>query len=413
MSTNTAVKDISPSLTEKILSGLPNHLATRIFSSCPSSRNESWKYTPLHNWIEPILETPTHDGLIPQVKEGQNMLYFFNGKLIHIHLSSELENCIEVHPGQTDIQPDFPLLPEKDNNHFFTELASLAPHAGYLIRVKAETRPAANLHILYDWDGAHHVLNTLNHIVVEKNASLQLLVESKSSATTSVLHNQLTRIWLHEDASLTLYRMHNTSSGFSLIDELSCTVEYRARFHACQVTAGGGLIRNNYKVCLNGESADANLRALNILSGNTHADSHVTMIHQSPSCTSNQTFKSIVSQEATAVFSGTIHVERDAQKTNAFQSSRSILLGDKSRSYAKPRLEIYADDVKCSHGATTGQINQEALFYLQSRGISLPTARNMLIAAFASDVLTGIENEDYLQKAQALIENFTGVHEIE
>ncbi|MCZ2443539.1 MAG: SufD family Fe-S cluster assembly protein, partial [Flavobacteriales bacterium] len=88
-----------------------------------------------------------------------------------------------------------------------------------------------------------------------------------------------------------------------------------------------------------------------------------------------------------------------------------ILLGDQSRNYVKPRLEIYADDVKCSHGATTGQIDQEALFYLQSRGISLAVARNMLIAAFASDVFEGIENEEFLHEAERLIENFTGVHE--
>lgn len=411
MMNTLASKDMTHVLTDKLLSVMPKQISNKIQTKLPSLRDEAWKYTPLHTWLSPILESDIKEDVSLIKTDAENTLYFSNGKLIKANLSSALQDGIEIEFNLVNTKEEWPAIPYKGANAFFEELALASAQIGYVIRVKEQAKSAQPLHIIYEWNGKHKVFNTYNQIIVERGASLAIISRHISSDNASGLHNQLTRIWLKPTSVLSYYNMQTVASAFSFVDEIACTVDADACFNAFQVIAGGGLSRNDFRINLKGSGANAILKGLNLLSGAQHADTNVVMIHQSPNCESNQRFKSIVSQQATAVFNGTIHVERNAQKTNAFQSARSILLGDQSRNYVKPRLEIYADDVKCSHGATTGQIDQEALFYLQSRGISLAVARNMLIAAFASDVFEGIENEEFLHEAERLIENFTGVHE--
>ena len=156
------------------------------------------------------------------------------------------------------------------------------------------------------------------------------------------------------------------------------------------ISLNGGLIRNEIRVKLNGEGADAKVFGLYLMDKEQHVDNQVFVHHAKPNCTSNELFKGILDDHASGVFNGHVLVDQDAQKTNAFQTNRNVLLTDKAKVNTKPFLEIYADDVKCSHGATVGQLDDEALFYIKSRGISGYNAKLLLMYAFAAEVIQKI-----------------------
>jgi Fe-S cluster assembly protein SufD len=149
-------------------------------------------------------------------------------------------------------------------------------------------------------------------------------------------------------------------------------------------------VRNNLNVVLDAEHCESHLYGLYLMKGNTHVDNHTVVDNVKPHCFSNELYKGIMDDHATGVFNGKIFVEPDAQKTNAYQSNKNVLLSDSASINAKPQLEIFADDVKCSHGCTVGSLDQEAMFYLRSRGISEKTARSLMLHAFADDVLEHI-----------------------
>lgn len=159
------------------------------------------------------------------------------------------------------------------------------------------------------------------------------------------------------------------------------------------LTFNCGLIRNNIEVALDGQGAHADILGLYLMDKEQHVDNQIKVLHNQPHCTSNELFKGILDDEATAVFNGYIYVARDAQKTNAYQNNNNILLKPEATINTMPFLEIYADDVKCSHGATIGQLDEEALFYLRSRGISKANARLLIMYAFAADIINNISIE--------------------
>ena len=163
------------------------------------------------------------------------------------------------------------------------------------------------------------------------------------------------------------------------------------------------MIRNNLQLILDGEGIESHMDGLYILQGDTLADNHTVVDHRKPHANSNELYKGIMDDNAKGVFNGKIYVRPDAQKTNAFQSNRNILLSDKATVNTKPQLEIWADDVKCSHGCTTGQLDEEAMFYLQARGIDKVTARAMMLYAFAGEVLDKIDSEPLKNYFDALI----------
>jgi Fe-S cluster assembly protein SufD len=153
----------------------------------------------------------------------------------------------------------------------------------------------------------------------------------------------------------------------------------------------GAIVRNNLNVILEAEYCEAHLYGLYFQGGKSHIDNHTIVDNVKPNCFSNELYKGILNNEASGVFNGKIFVRQDAQKTNAYQSNKNVLLSDAASVNTKPQLEIFADDVKCSHGCTVGQLDEEALFYLRSRGISEKTARFLMIRAFAADILEHIK----------------------
>jgi Fe-S cluster assembly protein SufD len=181
------------------------------------------------------------------------------------------------------------------------------------------------------------------------------------------------------------------------VSNLVTDIQKDSQFTSTQITLSGDMVRNNMTLNLLGSNSVGNMYGIYLLNGKTHVDNHTNVDHTIPHAESNELYKGILADQSRGVFNGKIFVRQIAQKTNAFQQNNNILLSEDAIINTKPQLEIWADDVKCSHGCTVGQLDEEALFYLQARGIDKITARGLLLYAFAGEVLDKIEVES-LQK---------------
>lgn len=243
----------------------------------------------------------------------------------------------------------------------------------------------------------HHdreiMIQNRNLIILGKNAELKLVQCDDSVDQQPSFTNTVTEIILGENSALDHYKLQNKNNATTFINNLFFKLERDARLTTNSFTFNGGLVRNETYVLLQGENASAEVLGLYLMDRTQHVDNQIFIDHAVPNCQSNELFKGILDDSASAVFNGHILVRRDAQKTNAYQNNKNILLTDKATVNSKPFLEIYADDVKCSHGATIGQLDPNAMFYLKSRGIGETTARLLLMYAFAAEIINHISIE--------------------
>jgi len=237
------------------------------------------------------------------------------------------------------------------------------------------------------------VVNVRNLIVLGRNAKLTFLHCDDSVNHHAGFINKVNEIYLSENAELELYQLQNMNDETALLNQTAIHQSANSRLKINGLSLNGGLIRNEITDLLNGEGARSDIRGLYLMDQQQHIDNQVFVYHNMPHCDSNQLFKGILDNEATGVFNGYIYVARDAQQTNAFQRNSNILLTKTSHVDTMPHLEIYADDVKCSHGASVGQLDNEALFYLMQRGIPFDNARMLLLYAFADAIIKEISIE--------------------
>jgi Fe-S cluster assembly protein SufD len=243
-----------------------------------------------------------------------------------------------------------------------------------------------------------------NLIVAEAGSQVKILVCDHTLTTTSFLFNSVTEVFVGDDALVDAYTIQNHHNQSTTINSSFYKLQCNSNLVTGVVSLHGGLIRNNLKVTFSAEHGEADVNGLSFTDKKQHVDNNTLIEHSSPNCLSNQIYKNILDDESTGAFSGRIHVARDAQQTNAFQRNNNVLLSDKARMQTKPQLIIDADDVKCSHGATVGQINEEALFFLRARGIGEKDARMMLMNAFAHEVIRKITIESLRERIDELIE---------
>lgn len=219
------------------------------------------------------------------------------------------------------------------------------------------------------------------------------------------MQNMVSEVFLGHSASLEWVKIQDPGAGAYFIDSTYVLQEEKSNYHATAITLTGELLRNQQYVILNGEEAHADLCGLYLLNREEQADNLIHIRHKVPNCTSNQLFKGIMDDKSTGVFNGKIVVDQDAQQTNAYQSNKNILISDEAAAYFRPQLEIFANDVKCSHGATSAEIEDSELFYLRARGISKKKAKSLLMLAFAADVVEHISDEHIRKEAIHKIEN--------
>lgn len=235
-----------------------------------------------------------------------------------------------------------------------------------------------------------YLVNRRILIIVEDNARLKLLACDHTVDSSNFLVTQVTEIFAGKNAKVDLYELEVNSDAVVRLTSTFVHQEASSNVMVNNVTLECGITRNNYRVKLAGEHAEASVCGLVVAEKDQQVDNHAFLDHAVPNCTSTQLFKYILQDNALGAFCGRILVEKDAQKTQAYQTNRNLCMSPQARMFSKPQLEIYADDVKCSHGLTTGQLDQDALFYLRSRGISKQKAYDMLMQAFAAEVLQHI-----------------------
>lgn len=243
-----------------------------------------------------------------------------------------------------------------------------------------------------------------NLIVSEENSQLKVLVCDQTLSAASFLFNSVTEVYAGENSMVDVYTIQNHHNLLTTINSAFYKLQRNTTLVTGVISLHGGLIRNNLKVSFAGDHAEASVYGISFTDKKQHTDNFTVIEHASPNCLSNQIYKNILDEESTGAFSGRIHVVRDAQQTNAFQRNNNILLSDKAKMQTKPQLIIDADDVKCSHGATVGQLNEEALFFLRARGIGEKEARMMLMNAFAHELIQKINIAPLQDHVDDLIE---------
>lgn len=241
-------------------------------------------------------------------------------------------------------------------------------------------------------------------VIMEPRSEAKLLVCDHSIDTVRFLANQVIEVFVGEGASFDYYDLEESSDTTTRFSSLFVKQEVESNVVINGITLTNGLTRNDYQVELLGERAETTLCGMSILDKEQHVDTYTHITHAVPRCKSNELFKNVLNDQAVGAFSGRILVREGADKTEAYQSNRNLCATREARMYSKPQLEIYADDVKCSHGMTTGQLDEEAIFYMRSRGISLDEARMLLSVAFTSDVIDHVRVEALRDRLHRLVE---------
>ncbi len=241
-------------------------------------------------------------------------------------------------------------------------------------------------------------------VIMEPRSEAKLLVCDHSIDTARFLANQVIEVFVGEGASFDYYDLEESSDTTTRFSSLFVKQEAESNVVINGITLTNGLTRNDYQVELLGERAETTLCGMSILDKEQHVDTYTHITHAVPRCKSNELFKNVLNDQAVGAFSGRILVKEGADKTEAYQSNRNLCATREARMYSKPQLEIYADDVKCSHGMTTGQLDEEAIFYMRSRGISLEEARMLLSVAFTSDVIDHVRVEALRDRLHRLVE---------
>ncbi|MBK9284253.1 MAG: Fe-S cluster assembly protein SufD [Sphingobacteriaceae bacterium] len=243
-------------------------------------------------------------------------------------------------------------------------------------------------------------VNPRSFIELQEGSSIQIIEEHLNQGKEKVFTNYLSEKKLHSKAKLeTVHIQDEKEKGFS-VNTNEVHVHKQANYLNTTITISGNVVRNNHNVIMNGEFCETHLYGLFLTKNAQLVDNHTLMDHQVANCESFELYKGVVNDKSVGVFNGKIFVRKDAQKTNAYQSSKNILLSDDATLNTKPQLEIYADDVKCSHGTSTGKIDTEALFYLNARGINNDSANKLLLNAFALEVLEKISIENVKEELE-------------
>jgi Fe-S cluster assembly protein SufD len=278
----------------------------------------------------------------------------------------------------------------------------------YIPKNKMPKKPVEIIHFATGNESAL-LLQPRSLIIVEENAELQVIERHQSLSSNEMLTNSVTEIYAAKSAILDYYKVQNDLGSASLIDNTYINQKSKSAVSVHTFSFGGKLTRNNLNFYQNGEYIDSTLKGVTILGEKQLVDHHTLVHHIEPNCESHQDYKGIYGENSTGVFNGKIIVDKIAQKTNAFQQNNNILISDKATINTKPQLEIFADDVKCSHGCTIGQLDEEALFYLQTRGIPKREARALLMYAFANNVLQSVRIPELKTRINKLIATKLGV----
>lgn len=382
----------------------------------PAVKAEEYKFTNISKKLEQNISNfspaQAFEVTAEQVKsaifegfEG-DLLVFSNGKFLP-ELSSKIEGL------EVSLISENPRLAlgsiAKAEKDVFTALNQASFEDGIFISVPKKAQIEKPVLLLsFNQANEGQVIQPRIWIEAGDFAEVTFIDLSISLGEASYFVNKVVEVKGGINSQIHYYRVQNEGKNAIEVSNLETDIQKDARFSSVNISLSGDLLRNNLNLNLRGSNSEGNMYGIYLLNGKTHVDNHTNVDHTIPHAESNELYKGILADQSRGVFNGKIFVRQDAQKTNAFQQNNNILLSEDAIVNTKPQLEIWADDVKCSHGCTVGQLDEEALFYLQARGIDKVQAKGLLLYAFAGEVLEKIELESFRDYCDSLIQERLG-----
>ena len=374
----------------------------------PSKKEEPWKYTSLNAILKNDFSVfPKKENTVEFSDVKKYFLHevdtykvvFIDGKFSSF-LSATTHEGIDVCLMSSALtKPKYKLVIDEYFNKIsskdetLTSLNTAFALEGAYINIPKNKIADKPIEIIYFSTGIEDALmvQPRNLVVVGENAHVQIIERHQSLNSNPVLTNSVTEIFAQKRAIVDYYKIQNDNLTANLIDNTYISQKQESHASVHTFSFGGNLTRNNLNFYHFGEHIDSTLKGITIIGEKQHVDHYTLVQHSTPNCESHQNYKTIIGDSATGVFNGKIYVEKEAQKTNAFQQNNNILVSEKATINAKPQLEIFADDVKCSHGCTIGQLDESAMFYMQQRGIPKKEARALLMFAFCNEAIESIK----------------------
>ena len=392
----------------------------------PTKKDESWKYTSLNSILKndfsvfPKNETTIEFRDVKKyfLHEIDTYKVVFIDGVFSSNLSSTTHDGIDVCLMSSALnKPKYKMVIDNYFNRIaskdesLTALNTAFANEGAYINIPKSKVVDKPIEIMYFATGSEAALlvQPRNLIIVGENSHVQIIERHQSLNENPVLTNSVTEIFAQKRAIVDYYKIQNDNLEANLIDNTYVSQKQETNVSVNTYCFGGNLTRNNLNFYHFGERIVSNLNGITIIGEKQHVDHYTLVQHSQPNCESHQDYKGIFSDRSTGVFNGKIFVEKQAQKTNAFQKSNNILLSDKATINAKPQLEIFADDVKCSHGCTIGQLDETAMFYMQQRGIPQKEAKALLMYAFSNAVIESIKIPELKKRITIIIANKLGV----
>ncbi len=386
----------------------------------PTIKNEEWKYTDISPVINIKFNTPAYRSISKEQFENYlfdennfHTMVFVNG-IFSIELSSpeinnkkilitNLAEQIKVNPEI--VQEYLSKLIKQDKNPFLA-LNTAFTADGVFINIGDNVVFEKPVQILYINTGEeYNVTYPRNLFISGKNSQIKVLETYLALSTKPYFTNSVTEVYLNEGAIVEHIKIEDENLNAFHISNTEISQESNSNYSSYNINFGGKLVRNDINARFNNKHAECTLNGLYLAQGEQLIDNHTLIDHAQPHCLSHELYKGILDGNSRAVFNGKVLVRKDAQKTNAFQENKNLLLSKDALMNTKPQLEIFADDVKCSHGATVGQLDKNALFYLRSRGLGEEEAKVLLIYAFASDVVHSISIKEVRDHLEELLAN--------
>ena len=396
-------------------------------SGFPSKKDESWKYTSLKSITQKDYSLSVKNNSVVELRDVKK--YFLNDidsyKIVFVDgifnpfLSKTSHDGMDICVLSAALSKNkYKKVIKKYFNKVVPQDESLASlntsytQEGAYVFIPKGVQPEDPIQIMHFSTGLNKPLwlQPRNLVIVEENASVEIIERHQSLKSNTGVTNSLTEIYAEKNSFIDYYKIQNDIESANLIDNTFIDQKRDSNVRVHTFSFGGKLTRNNLNFYHKGENIQSTLKGLTILEGNQHVDHNTLVSHAQPNCESHQDYKGIFSERSVGVFNGKILVDKIAQKTNAFQQNNNILIDNKSKVNTKPQLEIFADDVKCSHGCTVGQLNREALFYLKSRGIPEKEAIALLTYGFANNVLESVKIPNLKRRINTLISRKLGVN---
>ncbi|MEY2702217.1 MAG: Fe-S assembly protein SufD [Bacteroidota bacterium] len=393
----------------------------------PTKKEEAWKYTSLNAILKNDFSVfPKKENAIEFAAVKKYFLHeidtykvvFIDG-VFSSFLSSTTHDGLDVCLMSSALtKPKYKMVIDTYFNQIaskeesLTSLNTAFSLEGAYINIPKSKVVEKPIEIIYFSTGTEAALmvQPRNLIVVGENAHVQIVERHQSLNSNPVLTNSVTEIFAQKRAIVDYYKIQNDVQTANLIDNTYIAQKQESRVAVHTFSFGGNITRNNLNFYHQGERIDSTLKGITIIGDKQHVDHYTLVQHATPNCESHQNYKTILNDSSTGVFNGKIFVEKEAQKTDAFQQNNTILIGDKATINAKPQLEIFADDVKCSHGCTIGQLDESAMFYMQQRGIPKKEAKALLMYAFTSEVTSSVKIPELKAKIGRIIADKLGVN---